>query len=157
MAAKAGVWIDYKQAVVVLLSDAGQEIKKVAFNIGQQIHSKGGARHEFVAENRLERKVHSDRKDYYEDVIAAIGAVKSLLILGPGEAKGEFTKHMKGKKLRGLTIELETADKMTDRQIAAQVREHFTKDSAGKTIASKKTATKKPAIVNPRRVAKKTK
>ena len=28
MAAKAGVWIDHKQAIVVLMTDAGQKTKK---------------------------------------------------------------------------------------------------------------------------------
>ena len=49
----------------------------------------------------------------------------AILILGPGEAKGEFLKRIKSKKLRGVTVELETADKMTDRQIAAKVGQHF--------------------------------
>ena len=30
MVKKAGVWIDHKQAIVVLITDAGQEIKKIA-------------------------------------------------------------------------------------------------------------------------------
>ena len=145
MATKAGVWIDHKQAIVVLVTEAGQEIKKIAFDIGQPVRSKGGARsknssHDFVAEDTLERKVESDRKDYYNDVLTSIRGADSLLILGPGEAKGEFVKHIKNKKLRGVTVELETTDKLTDRQIAAKVGEHFTKAPASKSVAPKKTA-----------------
>jgi hypothetical protein len=147
MATKAGVWIDHKQAIVVLITDAGQEIKKIAFDIGQPVRSTGGARskhsytsHDFVAEDKLERKAENDRKDYYNDVIASIRGADSLLILGPGEAKGEFSKNIMAKKLRGLTVELETTDKMTDRQLAAKVSEHFTKTPASKSVARKKTA-----------------
>ena len=147
MAMKAGVWIDHKQAIVVLITDKGQEIKKVAFDIGQPVRSNGGTKsksshspHDFVPEDRLERKVESDRKDYYNDVIASIRGVDSLLLLGPGEAKGEFVKHIKAKKVRGLTVELETADRMTDRQLAAKVGKHFTNASASKSVAPKKTA-----------------
>ena len=151
MAMKAGVWIDLKQAIVVLVTDAGQEIKKIAFDIGQPVRSAGGARskhrytkNDFVAEDTLERKVENDRKDYYNDVLASIRGADSLLILGPGEAKGEFSKHIKAKKLRGLTVELETTDKMTDRQIAAKVSAHFTKAPAKKSVAPKaKKATNK--------------
>jgi stalled ribosome rescue protein Dom34 len=158
MATKAGVWIDHKRAIVVLVTDAGQEIKKIAFDIGQPVQSRGGARskhshtsHDFVAEDTLERKVENDRKDYFNDVIAAVRGADSLLILGPGEAKGEFSKHILAKKRRGLTVELETTDKMTDRQIAAKVSAHFTKVPAGKSVGPKKMAkavsgkrTKKP-------------
>lgn len=151
MATKAGVWIDHKQAVVVLITNAGQEIKKIAFDIGQPIRSKGGARskhsyapNDFIAEDKLERKVESDRKDYYEDVLSSIRDADSLLILGPGEAKGEFSKHIVAKKRRGLAVELETTDKMTDRQLAAKVKEHFTKAPARKLVAPKRKAKAMP-------------
>ena len=150
MATKAGVWIDHKQAIVVLVTDAGKEIKKVAFDIGQAIRSTGGSRsknpykpNQYVAEDTLERKLGNDRNNYYDDVIASIRGAEALLILGPGEAKGEFLKRLQSKKLRGVTVELETADKMTDRQIAAKVGQHFAAPSANKSVTSKKTAKKK--------------
>lgn len=151
MATKAGVWIDYKQAIVVLITDAGQEIKKIAFNVGQPVRRAGKSRtknkftpNDFVAENTLERKVEADRKSYFDDVIACIRGADSLLILGPGEAKGEFNKHIKAKKVRGVVVELETADKMTDNQLTAKVKKHFATSPAKKTVAPKKT-TKKAA------------
>jgi len=149
MATKAGVWIDHRQAIVVLVTDAGQKIKKIAFDIGQPVWPAGSSRpkkgytpNDFVAEDKLERKVENDRKDYYDDVIASIRGADSLLILGPGEAKGEFNKHIKAKKVRGVVVELETADKLTDRQVAAKVQQHFATSSAKRPIAPKKTAKK---------------
>lgn len=66
MATKAGVWIDHKQATVVLISDAGREVKKIVFDIGQPVYTKGGGRskntftrNDFVAEDKLERKVEA--------------------------------------------------------------------------------------------------
>src|SRR5882762_2723759 len=126
MATKAGVWIDHKQAVVVLVMGAEKEIKKIAFDIGQPIRAAGGSRSktpykpkEFVAEDTLERRLGNDRKNYYDDVIASMRGAKAILVLGPGEAKGEFLKRLQSKKLRGVPVDLETVDKMTDRQIAA--------------------------------------
>jgi hypothetical protein len=152
MATKAGVWIDHKRAIVVLIADAGQEITMITFDIGQPVRSAGGAKskhsytsHDFVAEDRLERKVENDRKDYYDDVITSIRGADSLLILGPGEAKGELRKRIKAKKLRGVVVELETAGKMTDRQIAAKVGKHFAAPSAKKSVTPRKTAKKKGA------------
>jgi hypothetical protein len=149
MATKAGVWIDHKHAIVVLVTDAGQEIKKIAFDIGQPVSpatssrpKKQHKRNDFVAEDTRERRVENDRKDYYDDVIAAVGGATSLLILGPGEAKGEFSKRIKTKKLRGVVVELETSDKVTDRQLAAKVKEHFAASVAKKPVAPRKTAKK---------------
>ena len=132
-------------------TDAGNAITKIAFDIGQPVQSpsRGKSKHsygknDFVAENKLERKVENDRKDFYDDVIAAIRGASSLLILGPGEAKGEFNKRITAKKVRGLKVELETAGKMTDRQIAAKVSEHFASQPAKKSGTPKK-AVKKTA------------
>lgn len=149
MTRKAGVWIDHKQATIVLLSDAGQEVKKVVFDIGQPIHKTGGGRskntytrNDLVADDKLERKLANDRKDYYGDVLAALGGVSSVLIVGPGEAKGKLGKQIKTKKARGLAVELETADKMTDRQLTAKVSQHFAAGTGGKSEGPKKTEKK---------------
>jgi hypothetical protein len=150
MATKAGVWIDHKQAIVVLVTGKEKEIKKIAFDIGQPIRAAGGSRStkpykpkEFVAEDTLERKLGNDRKDYYDDVIASLRGADAILILGPGEAKGEFLKRLQSKKLRGVNVELETVDKMTDRQIAAKVVLHFAGPSKRKSANPTKTAKKK--------------
>ena len=91
MVTKAGVWIDHKQAIVVLITARSQEIKRIAFDIDQPGLPAGSSRgkhkfrpNDFVAEDRLERKVESDRKNYYDDVIACIQGTASLLVLGPG-------------------------------------------------------------------------
>ncbi len=151
MATKAGVWIDHKQAIVVLVTDDGQEIKKVKSSVEKPAPSAGGARvknkytpNDFIAEDRRERKLLDDRKKVYAEVLACIRGADSLLILGPGEAKGEFSRHIKAKKVRGLGVELETTDKMTDRQLVAKVRKHFTKAPASKTVVPKKTAKAAP-------------
>jgi hypothetical protein len=152
MATKAGVWIDHKQAIVVLITDAGQEIKKIALEVGQPaLPSKSaGGKHkytpnDFIAEDKLQRKVEADRESYYESVMACVQGADALLILGPGEAKGEFSKHVKAKKFRGV-VELETTDKLTDRQLAAKVKQHFATSAAKPAVAPKKnTAPKKTA------------
>lgn len=145
MSTKAGVWIDHKQAIVVLVTEAGQEVKKIAFDAGQPTKASGSSRgrnrftpNDFVAEDRQERKLENDRKKYYDEVLAAIREATSILILGPGEAKAEFGKRIKSKKLRGVTMQAETADKMTERQLTAKVRAHFAEGAASKSAAAKK-------------------
>lgn len=54
------------------------------------------------------------------------------------EAKGEFGKHIKAKKVRGLAVASETTDKMTEAQIVAKVQEQLAKSSGTKSVAPKK-------------------
>lgn len=147
MATNAGVWIDHKQVTVVLLTDAGKEIKKIKSGLEQSKRPAGtrkkGTQYtpkDFIAEDKRERQIEGEHKKFYDEVIACIRGAKAVLVLGPGEAKGEFSKHIKDKKVRGFTVEMETTDKMTDSQLAAKVAEHFTKAPAGKSIATKKVA-----------------
>ncbi len=147
MKSQAGVWIDHQQAIVVLMSRAGREVKKVKSGTEKPGKPAGGSRptnkytpHDFVADDRRERKVAEERKKFYDEVLALVRGAGLLLIFGPGEAKGELSKRIKTKKLRGLIVKLETADKMTDRQVAAKVRQHFAITSASKSVAPNKTA-----------------
>ena len=128
MAVKAGVWIDHQQAVLVLITDAAKEIKKISSGIEAPVRSRSHNSYtpnDFTAEDRLERKFDSRLEDFYDEVIASLQGSEAILILGPGEAKGELHKRLTSKKLRGRVVEVEAADKMTDRQLAAKVARHF--------------------------------
>ena len=132
MATKAGVWIDHRRAVLVLATDAGQKIKRITSGVEKPVRSTGtsSSKHkytpnDFVAEDTLQRKLMSQLKDFYDEVIACVRDTEALLVVGPGEAKGEFVKRLKSEKHRGRIVELETTDKMTDRELAAKVGEHF--------------------------------
>jgi len=158
MANQAGVWIDHKQAILVLLAGSGKltgsntELKKIASGINGSDRSVDGAPakksytpNDFIAEDKLERKFDNQVKKFYDQVIAGLQGTKSLLILGPGEAKGEFHKRLT-KKVRSLAVAVEKSDKMTDRQLAAKVAQHFAAKPAKAAPPAKKPATrKKPA------------
>ena len=62
---------------------------------------------------------------YYDAVIASIRDADSIIIFGPGEAKGELKERLEKSNLGGRIVGIETVDKMTDRQIAAKVRQYF--------------------------------
>ena len=148
MSIKVGVWVDHKQAILVLVKDAGKEIKKITS--GVETPGRSGAAHsytrnDFVPEDRLERKLDSQLQKFYDEIIVSLKGAESLLILGPCETKGQLHKRLKSKKIRGLLVELETADKMTDRQLAAKVAEHFVSSPAKKSVAPKKAAMKTTA------------
>jgi hypothetical protein len=79
------------------------------------------------ADDSRQRAFSGHLNIYYDAVIASIRNGESILIFGPGEAKGELKKRLKRINLGGRIVGVEAVDKMTDRQIAAKVREHFTK------------------------------
>ena len=87
---------------------------------------------------RFSESSHTQLKNFFDEVIACVRDAEAILAVGPGEAKGEFVKRLKSKKHRGRIVELETTDKMTDRQLATKVGEHFAKDTADKAATARK-------------------
>lgn len=129
---QAGLWIDHREAVIVILADDGEEIKHVSSNAGKHIRYSGSSHSktpeglkEVTSEDQRDRKLENQFDKYYDKVIAYVRDAESLQIFGPGEAKGELEKRLARDKFRGQILAIESADKMTDRQIAAKVRERF--------------------------------
>jgi hypothetical protein len=125
-----GLWIDHRQAVVVILPDKGEETKANKIRHGETCPVfwrliPGGA-----AEDARDGQFADQLSKYYDDVVACIRDAESIQIFGPGEAKGELRKRLESKELGGRIVGIETVDKMTDRQIAAKVRQHFLKKQA---------------------------
>jgi len=77
------------------------------------------------ADDSRERTFTGHLNIYYEAVIACLRDAESILIFGPGEAKGELKKRLEKSKLGGRIAGVEIVDKMTDRQIAAKIRQYF--------------------------------
>ncbi len=132
MAINAGVWIDHQQAIVVLMTDTGEEIRRIQSNADKPFASGGGPGpnqadrpQHFMTESTQERKFMNQLSTFYDEVLNGLSHVDSVLILGPGEAKGEFHKRLKSQNFPGHVTELQTADKLTDRQLAARVRQQF--------------------------------
>ena len=120
-----GLWIDHRKAVVVLVSDEGEEVKEISSDLKKHVRFSSGASEEGSPEDVRDRQFENQLNSYYDTVIAFIRDGDSIQIFGPGEAKGELEKRLEGKELSGRIVSVETVDKMTDRQIAAKVRERF--------------------------------
>jgi hypothetical protein len=128
MKRQVGLWIDHRQAVIVTVADEGEETRLIASNIEKHVRFAGGSSQDGSVEDMRDRRFENDLNSYYDEVIAVIRDADSIQIFGPGEAKGELEKRLEHAGLKGNILAIETVDKMTDRQIAAKVRERFLKE-----------------------------
>jgi hypothetical protein len=123
MTKKAGLWIDHRKAVIVIVTEAGEEIKEIPSNMEKNTRFTGGtASMDGSTEDVRDRQYGNHLNNFYDSVIAILRSADSIQIFGPGEAKGEFAKRLEHAGLKQHILAIETADKMTDRQIAAKVR-----------------------------------
>jgi hypothetical protein len=123
---QAGLWIDHRKAVIVIIGEEGEEIKEVSSNMEKHVRfTEGNSSEDGSTEDVRDRKFGNHLNSFFDAVIAWIRDVETIQIFGPGEAKGELVKRLKEKGFRGHIVAIESMDKMTDHQISAKVREHF--------------------------------
>ncbi len=134
MKTTVGLWIDYRKAIIVAVTDKGEEMALVISKAEKQLRRSGDSplkgsyeSSQVPASNRRQRALAGHLNIYYDAVIACIRNAESILIFGPGDAKGELKKRLKRSNLGGRIVGMETVDKMTDRQIAAKVHKYFQK------------------------------
>ena len=137
MRTKLGLWIDHRKTLVVAVTDKEEETILVISHVERQPGRYRGIRstapyesQQVPADDSRERRFTGHLNIYYDAVIACVRNAESILIFGPGEAKHELKKRLERKKLGGRIVGVETIDKMSDRQVAAKVRQYFREEGA---------------------------
>ncbi len=137
MKREVGLWIDHRKAVIVIVTDEGEEIQLIKSDVEKDVRGSDASRgsrsktlygpQDVLSEDNRERRFASHLSRYYDKLISCIRDAESILIFGPGEAKGELKKRLESEERHGRIVGIETVDKMTERQIAAKVRQYFLK------------------------------
>jgi hypothetical protein len=134
MKTNVGLWIDHRKAIVVTVTDKGEELELIISRAERQPRRSGDSPLkgsyeplQVPAQDSLQRTLTEHLNIYYHAVIASIRDAEAILIFGPGEAKGELKKRLEKHDLGARIVGVETIDRMTDRQIASKVRRYFAK------------------------------
>src|SRR5450759_590056 len=106
MSIKVGLWIDHRKAVIVTVTDKGEETKLIESNVEKQRQRSGDSPMEghfepqkVRADDSRQRAFTRELDVYYDAVIACLRDAESILILGPGEAKDELKKRLEKKQM----------------------------------------------------------
>jgi hypothetical protein len=125
-----GVWIDHKQAYLIWY-ESGQ-VDVIPSNLEPPAHFSGGTQLGGKLTQKGDSELrHNDRYrlqlgKFYQQVIAALREADSIFVMGPGEAKVEFEKALKKRKVMQPRLrKVETADKMTKNQMIARVKKFY--------------------------------
>ena len=132
MNTKIGLWIDHNGASVVIFNGAQQRVRTIPSQLTSQPRrgsdTPTGKRfdaHHIAADATRLRTHENERRVFFDRVLAALPGAGELLLLGPGHAKGEFLKHLRAAGWAGRLLATEPAEKISDRQFMAVVREYF--------------------------------
>src|SRR5688572_3188044 len=91
MKKQIGLWIDHRKAIIVVIKDGQEEIKKIKSNMEKDVRFKGeGGEGEDVRDRQFQNHLNS----FYDEVVAYIRDADMIQVFGPGEAKGELEKRL---------------------------------------------------------------
>src|SRR4030043_490629 len=100
MKRRVGLWIDHRKAVIVIVSDEGEETRLLESNMEKHVRFASGSSQDGSAESTRDRQFAGHLDEYYDKVLASIRDAESILIFGPGEAKGELEKRLESGELK---------------------------------------------------------
>lgn len=81
--------------------------------------------HQVPADDSRLRAFKTELDTYYAEVVGHLSKAGTIYIFGPGMAKTELKAALEKEQLGDRILTLETADKMTDTEIIAKVRQQF--------------------------------
>ena len=119
------LWIDHRQAVIAVVTGDTEGLTRILSGIEKHVRFSAGEGGAEGAEDIRDKGFEGHLNQYFDKVIASLRDARSILILGPGEAKDEVEKRLRNTGLGKAIVGVETADKMTDPQIAALARRRF--------------------------------
>ncbi len=132
MKIKAGLWIDHRQADIVLVTSTGEKIRSIMSHVEKQLRRTGNRPlqgnfnpQHVQSDDRQLRSFNAELNSFYAEVVASVRNAESIYIFGPGVAKGELKKCLDENGLGDQITGVETVDTMTTPQVAAKVRDYF--------------------------------
>ena len=136
-----GIWLNRREAIVVSLtkahtpfSDKPAMIERIESAVERRVRPSGGSRsrktpygpQEISVESKQDAHIRHQLSAYHEVIISRISDADRILIFGPGQAKIQLKKEIeKSADLAKRIQKIESADKMTHKQIAAKVKKFF--------------------------------
>lgn len=133
MNTQVGLWIDHRKATIVAMTEQGAETSEILSDLEKQLWRSGDSpvkatyeSFQVPADDRRQRARTGELNTYYDKVVLQIRDADSILIVGPGAAKHELQKRLEENRLGSKVVGVETVDNLTEPQIIAKVRQHFT-------------------------------
>ncbi|MFO7583164.1 MAG: hypothetical protein R6W69_00425 [Anaerolineales bacterium] len=125
MGKRVGLWFNHNKAVIVSITEDGEERSIVASNMEHYVRYSSATPGDGSLQDIRDKRYWDHIAEYYDKVIAHILGAEAVQIFGPDEAKHELKKRLENLGLPDYTIMLETTGNLTDHQVAKKVREKF--------------------------------
>ena len=131
MGTKVGVWLDSEKAYIISLFEDRHVMETIESEVESRVRYEGetksfsGKGGSLVNPSKKKTKRRKHQMDsYILSVLEKLRSAEGIYIFGPAECKRELEKGLIKRKDKP-SIHIESADKMTERQMIARVKGHF--------------------------------
>lgn len=122
---KLGIWMDHSNAHLIEFTTDSNETKSVEAKFSNDTNNHGSGKNE----NQMNNKMQQHQSEYYKKLSDAIKNYDEVILFGPTDAKAELFNVLKADhSFEKIKIEVEQADKMSENQQHAFVKDHFSKN-----------------------------
>lgn len=131
----AGIWLDHRKAIIYTITGDTQA-RHVIYSGAQPRRRIAGEGRDFtrmgqaviMPEHTQQERIKHQLDIYYHEILSFVKDATDIIVFGPGEAKKELEKVITSQRSMFDKLKLiESADRLTDRQIAARTREFTAK------------------------------
>lgn len=125
MSKRVGLWFDHNKAVIVSITEDSEERIIITSKMEHYLRYSSATPGDGSPQEPRDKRYWDHVDEYYDKVIANIRDAEAIQIFGPDEAKSELKNRLENLGMAEYSITLETADGLTDHQVAEKVRARF--------------------------------
>jgi hypothetical protein len=130
---KIGIWIDQSKASLVSVIEKDASMRTIPSQISTRIRVDGEGKdfgrfgNQYLdQQKKIENKRMQQKHEFIKNVLEELKDAEEFVVLGPAEMKTELRKTIeKDKNLLSKLKSVENAEKMTDNQLVAWVKDYF--------------------------------
>ncbi|MBK9927063.1 MAG: hypothetical protein IPP66_17470 [Anaerolineales bacterium] len=122
---RVGLWLDRKKAVIVSITNNGEEKRIITSDMDHYILYSAVVPGDGAPEEIRDRRFWNRLNEYYDKIIAHIRDATEIQIFGPEIAKHELEKRLDAEGLSERIVSIENAGQLTNIQIATRVEKRF--------------------------------
>jgi len=128
-----GIWIDTREAMIVTVNEEGSSTRVIDSKVETRERVEGESKdisrfgdQSIDHEKAKEHRVDHAKKHFLKKVMSELGTVDELVLFGPAGMKNELKKAIEAdRSLAPKLKDVLSADSMSDKQVAALVRDYF--------------------------------
>lgn len=120
-----GLWLDNQKAVVVSISDLGENRRIFTSDMEHYVRFSESTPGDGTQEDARDRRYWNHLGEYYSIVIEHIRGAHAIQIFGPGEAKFELERRLGLAGMAQFIVSVDEAEMLPDIKIIARVRKRF--------------------------------